>query len=31
LSTHVRIATNTVYVDQSRPSHVVLPIIPSVV
>jgi putative CocE/NonD family hydrolase len=31
LSTHVRIATNTVYIDQSRPSHVVLPIILSVV
>ena len=29
LSTHARIATNSVYVDASRPSHVVLPIIPS--
>jgi putative CocE/NonD family hydrolase len=29
LSTHARIATNTVYVDQARPSHVVLPIIPA--
>lgn len=29
LSTHIRIATNTVYVDQGRPSHVVLPIIPA--
>ena len=28
LSTHARKATNTVYVDQTRPSHVVLPIIP---
>jgi uncharacterized protein len=27
LSTHARIATNTVYIDQVRPSHVVLPII----
>jgi hypothetical protein len=30
LSTHARIATNTVYVDQARPSHVVLPLIPTV-
>jgi putative CocE/NonD family hydrolase len=30
LSTQVRVATNTVYVDQTRPSHVVLPIIPAV-
>jgi putative CocE/NonD family hydrolase len=29
LSTHSRIATNTVYVDQDRPSHVVLPVIPA--
>jgi hypothetical protein len=29
LSTHRRIATNTVYVNAARPSHVVLPIIPS--
>jgi hypothetical protein len=29
LSTYWRIATNTVYVDQARPSHVVLPIIPA--
>lgn len=29
LSTHVRLATNIVYVDQARPSHVVLPLIPS--
>ena len=29
LSTHARIATNTVYVDQARPSHVVLPRIPA--
>lgn len=28
LSTHARIATNTVYVDRARASHVVLPIIP---
>ncbi len=28
LSTHARIATNTVYLDQDRPSHVVLPSIP---
>lgn len=28
LSTHARIATNSVYVDASRPSHVILPIIP---
>ncbi|MCZ6872511.1 MAG: hypothetical protein O7G88_03115 [bacterium] len=27
LSTHARIATNTVYVDQARASHVMLPII----
>ncbi len=30
LSTHARIATNSVYVDASQPSHVVLPIIPIV-
>ena len=29
LSTHARIATNTVYVDQARPSHMVLPIMPA--
>jgi putative CocE/NonD family hydrolase len=29
LSTHARIATNSVYVDASRPSHVVLPMIPT--
>jgi putative CocE/NonD family hydrolase len=29
LSTHARIATNTVYVDQDRASHVVLPVIPA--
>jgi putative CocE/NonD family hydrolase len=29
LSTRIRIATNTVYVDWGRPSHAVLPIIPS--
>ena len=29
LSTHARIATNTVYGDQARPSHVVLPLIPA--
>ncbi len=28
LSTHARVAANSVYVDASRPSHVVLPIIP---
>jgi uncharacterized protein len=28
LSTHARVATNAVYVDASRPSHVVLPLIP---
>jgi len=28
LSTHARVATNAVYVDASRPSHVVLPMIP---
>jgi hypothetical protein len=28
LSTHARIATNAVYVDASRPSHVGLPMIP---
>lgn len=29
LSTHARIATNTVYVDQDRASHVILPIMPT--
>ena len=29
LSTYARIATNTIFVDQARPSHVVLPIIPA--
>jgi putative CocE/NonD family hydrolase len=29
LSTQARLATNTVYVDQARPSHVVLPLIPA--
>lgn len=29
LSTHSRIATNTVYVDQDRTSHVVLPVLPA--
>jgi putative CocE/NonD family hydrolase len=29
LSTHARIAANSVYVDASRPSHVVLPMMPS--
>jgi uncharacterized protein len=29
LSTHSRAATNTVYVDQARPSHVLLPLMPT--
>jgi putative CocE/NonD family hydrolase len=29
LSTHSRVATNTVYMDQARPSHVLLPLIPT--
>ena len=29
LSTHARVATNTVYVDRLRPSHVVLPVVPT--
>ena len=27
--THTNVAQNTVYVDQSRPSHILLPIIPN--
>ena len=29
MSTHSRVATNTVYVDQARPSHVLLPLMPT--
>src|SRR5919108_239148 len=29
MSTHRRVATNTVYVDQARPSHVLLPLMPT--
>ena len=30
VSTHSRVATNTVYVDQARTSHVLLPLMPTV-
>ena len=29
MSTHSRVATNTVYVDQARPSHLLLPLMPT--
>jgi putative CocE/NonD family hydrolase len=29
LATHRRIATNRVYMDEQRPSHIILPLIPS--
>ena len=28
-STHARVATNTIYVDRTRPSHVILPVVPA--